>query len=85
MESEREENFKWALEKLKELFSSKKFLPDVFVMDRELALMNTIEVVYLNSTHLLCLFHISKNVSIKYKEYVKSEIHEHVMDIVGIF
>ncbi|KAI5409327.1 hypothetical protein KIW84_054942 [Lathyrus oleraceus] len=43
--------------------------------------MNVVEVVFLNLTHLLCMFHISKNVSMKFKEYVKSHRHEHVMDI----
>ncbi|XP_050920331.1 uncharacterized protein LOC127137968 [Lathyrus oleraceus] len=39
-EHEREKNFKWTLEKLKELFSSEKFLPTVVVTNRELPLMN---------------------------------------------
>ncbi|XP_058784314.1 uncharacterized protein LOC131659092 [Vicia villosa] len=43
LEYEREENFTWALEKLKELFTSEKFLPKVVVTDRELALMNAME------------------------------------------
>lgn len=43
--------------------------------------MNAIEVMFANSNHMLCLFHISKNVSMKYKEYVKSERHEHVIDL----
>ncbi|XP_050875735.1 uncharacterized protein LOC127079397 [Lathyrus oleraceus] len=81
LEHEREEKFKWALKKLKELFSSKKFLPKVMVTDQELALMNVMEVMFPNLTHMLCLFHISKNVSMKCKEYVKSERHEHDMDL----
>ncbi|XP_058733650.1 protein FAR1-RELATED SEQUENCE 5-like [Vicia villosa] len=40
LEHEREENFTWALKRLKELFYSEKLLPDVLVTDRELALMN---------------------------------------------
>ena len=34
-----------------------------------------------NSTHMLCLFHISKNVNMKCKEYVESHRQDHVMDI----
>lgn len=30
------------------------------------------KVVFPNSTHMLCSFHISKNVSMKCKKYVKS-------------
>ncbi|XP_058763165.1 protein FAR1-RELATED SEQUENCE 5-like [Vicia villosa] len=80
LKHEREENFTWALEKLIELFYSKKLLPYVMVTDRELALMNAIDFVYPNASHLLCMFHISKKVSMKCKEYVKSERQEHVMD-----
>ncbi|XP_058784801.1 uncharacterized protein LOC131659661 [Vicia villosa] len=43
LEQEREENLTWALERLKELFYSEKFLPDVMVTDWELALMNAID------------------------------------------
>lgn len=60
LEHEKEENFKWALDKLKELFSFEKLLPEIVVTDRELPLMNAMEVVFPNSTHLLCSFHISK-------------------------
>ncbi|XP_058746622.1 protein FAR1-RELATED SEQUENCE 5-like [Vicia villosa] len=72
LEHEREENFTWALERLKELFYSEKVLQDVMVTDRELALMNVIDSMYPNASHLLCAFHISKIVSMKCKEYVKS-------------
>lgn len=81
LEHEREEKFTWTLEKLKELFASEKFLSNVLVTGREPALMNFVEVVFPNSTPLFCLFHISKNVSMKYKEYVESHRHEHVMDM----
>ena len=42
--------------------------------------MNSIEIVYLNASLMLCTFHISKNVSMKCKKYVKSERQEHDMD-----
>lgn len=75
------ENFIWALEELKELFAYEKLLPNVLVTNCELVLMNVMEVVFPNSTNLLCLFHISKNVSMKCKEYVESHKHEHVLDM----
>ncbi|XP_058772442.1 uncharacterized protein LOC131646426 [Vicia villosa] len=76
LEYERDENFAWALENLKELFSSGKLLAKVVVMDRELEFMNAMEYVLPNATHLLCPFHISKNMSMKCKEYVKSKRRE---------
>lgn len=81
MEHEREKNFIWALEKLKELFASEKLLSNALVTNRELTFMNIMEVVFPNSTHLFCMFHISKKVSMKCKEYVESHRHEHVMDL----
>ncbi|XP_058725673.1 uncharacterized protein LOC131596966 [Vicia villosa] len=53
LEHEREENFTWALEKLKELFSLEKLLPKVVVTDREFALMNAMESVFPDASHLL--------------------------------
>lgn len=45
LEHEREENFKWAPEKIKEFFFSENFLSKVVATVRELALMNVMEVV----------------------------------------
>ncbi|XP_058786021.1 uncharacterized protein LOC131660734 [Vicia villosa] len=80
LEHEMDENFTWALQRLKELLYFEKLLPDVMVTDRELALMNAIDSVYPNASHLLYTFHISKNVSRKCKDYVKLKRLEHVMD-----
>jgi histone-lysine N-methyltransferase SETD2 len=38
------------------------FVPTVIVTDRELALINAIGVVFPTARHLLCRWHISKNV-----------------------
>lgn len=64
----------------KRVVTSEKLLPKILVTDCEPTLMNALEVVFPNSTHLLCLFHISKNVSMRCKEYVESNRHDHVMD-----
>ncbi|XP_058733798.1 uncharacterized protein LOC131605466 [Vicia villosa] len=48
LEHEREENFTWALEKLKKFFSSEKLLLKIVVMGRKLALMNAMEAVFPN-------------------------------------
>ncbi|XP_050877676.1 uncharacterized protein LOC127081465 [Lathyrus oleraceus] len=50
LKHERGENFKWAMEKLKELFSYEKMPLKVVVTDQELALMNAIKVVFSKST-----------------------------------
>ncbi|KAH6787647.1 hypothetical protein C2S52_007199, partial [Perilla frutescens var. hirtella] len=61
MESEREENYTWAMEKLKSIMPS-NILLEVIVTDRDLALMNSIRSVFPSTTNLQCRFHITKNV-----------------------
>lgn len=43
-------------------------LPNVIVTDRELALMNVISRVFTTTTHILCRWHINKNVLTKCKK-----------------
>ncbi|XP_012567773.3 uncharacterized protein [Cicer arietinum] len=43
--------------------------------------MNVISVVFPTSIHLLCRFHIEKNVGAKCKQYVKKDRQEEVMDL----
>lgn len=61
MESEKEANYTWVLEKLKGIMDP-DVVPAVIVTDRELALMNAISKVFPHATHLLCRWHISKNI-----------------------
>lgn len=61
LESEREDNYIWALERLKTIMQD-DMLPTVIVTDRELALMNAIEKIFPSATNLLCRWHISRNV-----------------------
>jgi len=44
--------------------------PQVIVSDRDLTLMNVIDNVFLDCSHLLCRFHIHKNVQAKCKMLV---------------
>ncbi|XP_073222978.1 protein FAR-RED ELONGATED HYPOCOTYL 3-like [Cicer arietinum] len=82
MDYERQDNFWWALEKLKELFVSNTSFPQVIVTDRELALMNAIKVVFPSSTNLLCQLHINKNVGAKCKQYIlKKDMQEPILEL----
>lgn len=74
MEHEREENYTWAPEKLSELFTSEEFLPKVMVTNWGLTMVNSIEVVFPFSFHILCVLHISKNVGSKCKEYLEANM-----------
>jgi len=44
--------------------------PKVIVCDRDLALMNAINIMFPKATNLLCRFHINKNVKAKCKMLV---------------
>jgi len=46
MSSERENNFIWALQRLRGLFLRGDVYPKVIISDRDLALMNAIKVVF---------------------------------------
>ncbi|GAU43672.1 hypothetical protein TSUD_302350 [Trifolium subterraneum] len=65
MEYEKTDNYRWALEKLKGLFTKQDILPQVIVTDRELALMHAIEFVFPHTVNLLCTWHVNKNVSVR--------------------
>ncbi|XP_017438319.1 protein FAR1-RELATED SEQUENCE 5-like [Vigna angularis] len=88
LSSERQNNFTWALEKLKGLFLTSEGGPKIIVSDRDLALMNAIANVFPESYQILCRFHIRKNVKAKCKMFVDSteawdvlmEAWENVMD-----
>ena len=70
VEAERENNFVWALERLKGLFTRVDLYPKVIVSDKDLALMNTIGVVFLEAYNILYQFHVDKNVKAKCKMIV---------------
>ena len=68
--AEKENNFVWAIDRLKELFFIVDSYPRVVVFDRDIALMNAIRIVFLEAYNLLCRFHIDKNVKAKCKMLV---------------
>ena len=61
MDSEREDNYTWALERLCSTMDDDA-LPEVIVTDRDLALLNAIRRVFPTAKNLLCRWHISRNV-----------------------
>ena len=68
---EMEDNYGWALSKLRLLFEPHN-IPNVFVTDRESAVINAIRRVFPSSHHMLCTFHIAKNVEQHCKTIFKS-------------
>lgn len=66
MHKEREPNYTWAPDCLKAIMDGCMF-PRVIVTDRELALMNAYNIVFLNAKGLLCRWHINNNLMKKCK------------------
>ena len=59
---ESEDDYIWALEKMRIVFQDRITGPIVIVTDRELALMAGISRVLPEAKNLLCIWHINKNV-----------------------
>ncbi|XP_070662492.1 uncharacterized protein [Malus domestica] len=71
IEAEKEDNYTWALTRLKTLLHG-YCLPGVIATDRDLALLNSIKSVFPSAQHLLCRWHINKNVLSKCKKMFES-------------
>ena len=61
MKGEEKTDYQWALTHVARLFDGIP-KPGVIATDRELALMNALEMIFPNSANLLCLWHIRKNI-----------------------
>lgn len=62
MHNDKEETYIWALQQFHSLFSSHSQPPPTwFSTDCELALMNALEVIFSDSYHCLCVWHIKKS------------------------
>ncbi|XP_076882306.1 uncharacterized protein LOC143530729 [Bidens hawaiensis] len=70
---ERQRNFGWALEKLKQMLYDCKE-PRVILTDADQALMNACDAVFPNATKNLCRWHISENIRRKFKGLYSTEM-----------
>ena len=63
MINESEEYYSWILNNLKHIFDG-SILPSCIVTDRELGLMKALDRIFAKLYHLLCRFHINKNIQL---------------------
>ena len=68
MQNEQEESYIWALKSFFSLLGSLPFTP-VLCTDRDLALLGAIDVACPKYPHLLCIWHINKNVTSNTKRH----------------
>jgi transposase-like protein len=60
------------------LFRSKEVKPKVIVTDGDAALMNAVATVFPDSAHLVCYFHVKKNMTQTMKPLCKIKDGENV-------
>ena len=65
LQTETQESYQWVLEELRRTCTD--ISPSAIVTDRELALINELEVSFPESKHVLCRWHISNNILAKCK------------------
>ena len=59
---ETQQYYKWALDFLLTIFNTNKTpLPNLFLTNQEQALMHSLTFVFPQAIHLLCMWHIQKN------------------------
>ena len=60
---EKEHNYAWAITAFREFLAKYNISdPITIVTDRELALINFLDSAFLNSTHILCIWHVNMNI-----------------------
>jgi len=75
LSEEKEENYTWVLNEFaNKISSSNKPKPAVFTTDREMALINSLRVVFPTSKNLLCMWHINKNVLANLRKYFPAPV-----------
>ncbi|XP_028073557.1 uncharacterized protein LOC114275753 [Camellia sinensis] len=72
LQYERVDNYAWVLTILRDVMDG-FVVPTIIVTDRELALINSIQKIFLSGRHLLCRWHISKNVLTKCKKIFETQ------------
>ena len=72
LRSETAEDYLWAMRALSQLIN---FQPRVIVTDRELALINALELIWPNARLFLCRWHINKNVLANCKQLFPNNDH----------
>lgn len=77
--AEEKESFSWALRCLKEIYSGviHTLGPLTVMTDRQLSLINALQEVFPASRHLLCIWHVEKNILKNCKKYITADnVHD---------
>ncbi|CAG8741587.1 23275_t:CDS:2, partial [Cetraspora pellucida] len=72
LSDETELDYEWVLICILKIFNNMSH-PNVIVTDQEFALMKAIKKVFPNTQHILCIWHINKNILAKCKRYFTTD------------
>ena len=74
LSQERKTDYEWALVALKGLYDARGLgAPATLVTDRDPRLMGAIRAVFPGARHLLCLWHVAKNVVARCKRFFQAD------------
>ncbi|KAK9689975.1 hypothetical protein RND81_09G095600 [Saponaria officinalis] len=71
--SESEEGYTWLLQKLVEILECTGASPSAFVTDQELGLISAVRIIFPDTPHLLCRWHLNRAVESRATSMFKSE------------
>jgi hypothetical protein len=75
LSGEKKADYNWALRQVRNVMTASSINEPVSIItDRELALINCIETLFLHSTHILCRWHVNMNVLAKTKKHFLAPI-----------
>jgi hypothetical protein len=77
LQNEKEEDYNWAMMQLYNAMVKERVEePLSIVTDRELALINSLDIYFLRSSHILCRWHVNMNVLSKTKGFFPKPIKD---------
>jgi hypothetical protein len=79
-------DFEWVLQKLKDVYDAQKLpYPKVILTDADGALARAITTVFPTTTHLLCIWHVNKNLEKQIKPLFKKKCTVHGQEEINQF
>jgi MULE transposase domain len=79
-------DFEWAFQQLKEVYDVQKLpYPRVILTDADGAQARAIKKVFPNTIHLLCIWHVNKNIQKKIRPLFKKECTSNTQEEINIF
>jgi hypothetical protein len=77
---EKDIDYKWAMVRYQEILQDEGIPnPLLFLTDRELALMNTLDLLFPNTNHVLCTWHVNMNILANCRKHFPADLKNSTM------